>query len=115
MKYNQKIVDNKYLEIKVDYTLGGSDFGRGMEKRGYYAYITIVKKERGFTCFEPYDRCNFKIFLGQEIKRKSKKAYKAALDDLSYNIGLLEHHILERSGVELNKEVLLKTIEDAKQ
>ena len=73
----------KYLAFDIDYNKGGlNSFSCKMEKRGYRFHVSLRKKtELGYSTI-PMENSSFKIFIGNEVKRDSKKAFNDALADL---------------------------------
>ena len=77
-------IGTKYLAFDIDYDKGGiNPFSCKVEKRGYRLHVSLREKtERGYFSI-PMDNTSFKIFIGNEVKRDSKKAFNDALTSLS--------------------------------
>lgn len=70
--YHIKNTENKFIKAELGYQLGGENvWTYNKERRGYYAYIRRVKRERGFESFMLADG---RKFLLKEVTRKTKKA-----------------------------------------
>ena len=74
----------KYLAFDIDYDRGGMNpFSCKVEKRGYSFHVSLREKtELGYSTI-PMEKSSFKIFIGNEVKRDSKKAFNDALASLS--------------------------------
>lgn len=74
----------KYLAFDINYDKGGlNPFNCKMEKRGYHFHVSLCEKtELGYSTI-PMEKSSFKIFIGNEVKRDSKKAFNDALASLS--------------------------------
>ena len=74
----------KYLAFDIDYDRGGvNPFSCKVEKRGYRLHVSLREKtELGYSTI-PMKSTSFRIFIGNEVKRDSKKAFNDALTSLS--------------------------------
>lgn len=84
----------KYLAFDIDYVRGGiNPFSCKVEKRGYRFHVSLREKtELGYSTI-PMEKSSFKIFIGNEVKRDSKKAFNdtlASLSDLLKNEAFVE-------------------------
>jgi len=77
------VEDNKYMSYKLNYELGGYSYFTGEEsRRGYYLSVMPVEKSNGFVRYGMFD--GIKAFVSpQPIKRKSAKARKEALENVT--------------------------------
>lgn len=73
----------KYLSFDIDYDKGGvNPFSCKVEKHGYRLHVSLREKtELGYSTI-PMEKSSFKIFIGNEVKRDSKKAFNDAFADL---------------------------------
>lgn len=83
-KNNNIEVGTKYLAFDIDYDRGGvNPFSCKVEKRGYRLHVSLREKtELGYSTI-PMKSTSFIIFIGNEVKRDSKKAFNDALTSLS--------------------------------
>lgn len=77
------VKDDRYISYKLNYELGGYSYFTGEEsRRGYYLIVMPVEKSNGFIRYGMFD--GIKAFVSpQPIKRKSAKARKEALENVT--------------------------------
>lgn len=77
------VKDDRYISYKLNYELGGYSYFTGEEtRRGYYLIVMPMEKSNGFVRFGMFD--GIKAFVSpQPIKRKSAKARKEALENVT--------------------------------
>lgn len=72
MMFRIEGTENEFVKVQFDYALGGENMlTYKVDRRGYYAYVRRVKRERGFESFMLHDG---RKFLLKEVKRQSKRA-----------------------------------------
>lgn len=72
-----------YVKFSLDYDKGGFNYYTGnTDKRGYRLIVTVCRKTDCGYRFMPQNGANFRLFLGQEVQRKSNKAFALAVADL---------------------------------
>ena len=79
------------LELNLSYSLGGTNMFTGKpERRGYYLYIAVVKREPNVITKQLHgnldgsDLKSGKILI-REVKRKSNKTYTSLVKSLDFD------------------------------
>jgi hypothetical protein len=98
--------NNPVIEIKVNiyYSIGGMNFFQGInEKRGYYLSATPVERTDcsvKFTAFTGVKK------LLNEVKRKSKKEERIAIEKAFVQVDELVNYVAKKNGLSLVEDVL---------
>lgn len=73
-----------FVRLRVEYDKGGVNPWSGVnERRGYRLHITFCEKEAdGGYSYTPTAKTNLRLFIGNEVKRNSNKAFREAMADL---------------------------------
>lgn len=73
-----------FVRLCVKYDKGGVNTWSGVnERRGYRLHITFCEKESdGGYSYTPTAKTNLRLFIGNEVKRNSNKAFREAMADL---------------------------------
>ena len=102
-RYDVKKSDTSKIEIDLYYDIGGHSFITNQtNKRGFYVSVMPVEISEGWKKTTAFS--GFKYFLGEEIKRVSKKAFERAEKELETKIDFLISSIEDKTGFQIIRD-----------
>lgn len=103
--------DINTIRVEVDYNKGGYSYVTGREiKRGYYLTVSPLEvqrdEQRGYLTerYSPFTQKSARVLL-KEVKRKSDKAEREAVEMAQNYIGILVEDVAEANECEVLEEV----------